>query len=158
MARCCGDWARLRVARNRAADAGECIESTAKTPAAANRYRRSPNRRTRSQHSRPKVQRSRAKQKVGGGLHLRLDGGGLALRRRRARSLLAPDRRLVDASSHDGGPRRRCPYHGTLAARTAPRSIAPFRSRYPIHERAEPELDDRTWRHVQPVALRQRLG
>ena len=47
---------------------------------------------------------------------------------------------------------------GDLAARTAERAAASFRSRQPVHERAVPAADGRARRPLQSVALGQRLG
>src|ERR1700733_1227283 len=79
------------------------------------------------------------------GLHLYLDGRGLALCRGRDRPLLAKSRRLVDEGRDDRPTRHRCARDGDLAARKARRSGASFKPRQPIYERAVPAADGRQW-------------
>ena len=110
------------------------------------------------QHPRPAVRCTGAEPQMGGGLHLRLDGRGLALRGGRARPLLAPHRRLVDECGDDGRARHRCARHGDLAARTTKGAAASLRPRQPVHERAVPTAAGRARGRLQPVALGQRLG
>lgn len=87
-----------------------------------------------------------------------LDGGGMALRGRRSRPLLAPDCGMVDGCCNDGRARHGCSDDGALAARTPERAAAPLRSRQPVYERAVSAADGRCRNRVQSVALGQCLG
>ena len=92
------------------------------------------------------------------GLHLYLDGGGLALCGRGDRSVLASCRGLVDERGDDGTARHRCAGDGDLAAGQARRAAASFGSRQPVHERAVPAADGRARRHLLNEPRGQCLG
>ena len=104
------------------------------------------------------VHRDRAESEMGGGLHLHLDERGLALRGRRARSLLPPRRRLVDAVRDDQPARDRRAAHGGLAPRAGRDRAPSLGSGQPVHQRSLPAPAAGPRRHLQHESLRQRLG
>jgi HTH-like domain len=81
----------------------------------------------RSQPSRSAIHRRATEPEVDRGLHIYLDGRGLALCCGGDRPLLAKSRRLVDESRDDCPTRHRCPRDGDLAAWKTRRSAASFR-------------------------------
>ena len=89
--------------------------------------------------------RREAEPQVGGRLHLHLDRQSMALCGCRARSLLAPHRRLVDERGHDRRACHRRAHDGGLAPATTARTAASLRSRQPVYERALPAADGRAW-------------
>ena len=88
------------------------------------------------QSARPRLRGLGSKPEMGGGLHLHLDRGGLALRCRRRRPVLPACRRLSDEGGDDGTARRRCPHHGDLAPRQAGQPAASQRPGQPIYHSA----------------------
>src|SRR6476646_848609 len=81
-------------------------------------------------------------------LHLCLDGRRLALCGCRHRSVLSTRGRLVDECRDDSAARHRCLGDGDLATRQARCTAASLGSRQPIHQRAIPEADGRSRRHL----------
>ena len=79
----------------------------------------------RRQHPRPPVHGRGAQPKVDSRLHLHLDRGRMAVRRRCHRSALAAARQLVNERHHDRPARHRRTHYGDLAAREAGRPAAP---------------------------------
>ena len=136
------------------------LKAQAKTAAAAKRYWRSPGRRN-WQPTFSTAQFMRCAAEPASGLPTSPTSG------RRKAGFTLP---LCSISSRAGSSAGRCGLQMTaelvadalmmaLWRRGRPRDLlASFRSRHAVHERAVPELDDGTGRHVQPVALRQRLG
>ena len=82
----------------------------------------------------------------------------LALRGGGRRSVLPARGRLVDERRHDGAAGHRCPDHGDLATGKARCAAASLGSWQPVHQRAVPAADGRSWRHLQHEPLGQRLG
>src|SRR5665213_1617295 len=74
-------------------------------------------------------------------LHLCVDGGGLALCRRRHRSVLPARGRLVDEHRNDSTARHRRSGDGNLATWQARRAAASLRSWQSIQQRAVPADD-----------------
>ena len=112
----------------------------------------------RSQPSRSAIHRRATEPEVDRGLHIYLDGRGLALCCGGDRPLLAKSRRRVDESRDDRPTRHRCPRDGDLAAWKTRRSAASFRPGQPIYEQAVPAADGRSWRRLFNELVRQRLG
>jgi hypothetical protein len=102
-----------------------------------------------------------AEPEVDRGLHLYLDGGRLALRRRSHRPIFAKGRRLVDEGRNARWACRRCIDDGDLASREAgkPDALLHHSDRgSPIYERAVPAPDGRQWRRLLDEPIRQCLG
>ncbi len=108
--------------------------------------------------ARPQLRGACAEPQMDRRLHLCVDGGRLALRCCRHRSVLTACSRLVDECGNDSAARYRCPGDGDLAAGQARRAVASLRPRQPIYQRAVPEADGRPRRHLLDEPLRQRLG
>jgi len=115
---------RKRVARLMRTD-GLCGVSQRRGPA---RPRRTIPEAPRPRSRQTRLPRDRTQSALGRRHHLRADGRGLPLSRRRARCLQSAHRGLVDArhATHDRGPR--CARHGGDAAARHP-GDSPFRSR-----------------------------
>ena len=87
-----------------------------------------------AQSAGPRLHGDRPESEVGGGLHVSLDSGRLALRRRRAGSILTPRCGLVDASVDDRATRDRCPVDGRLASWYPTARSRTLRSGESVHE------------------------
>src|SRR5665213_2577708 len=91
-------------------------------------------------------------------LHLCVDGGGLALCRRRHRSVLPARGRLVDEHRNDSTARHRRSGDGNLATWQARRAAASLRSWQSIQQRAVPAADGGSWCRLLDEPLGQCLG
>ena len=89
VARPAGCRDRVRAARDRASDASERAESASATTAFADRFGRPSGGGALGERARPPLRGTGAQPQMGGRLHLRLDGRGLAVRGSRARPVLA---------------------------------------------------------------------
>src|ERR1700722_16348136 len=87
-----------------------------------------------------------------------MDSGGLALCGCRRRPLLTPRGWLVDECRDDVPVRHRRSGDGDLATRQARCACSSLRSRQPIHQRAVPEADDGSRRHLLNEPFRKCLG
>ena len=126
----------MRSAPHRAADAGAGAARQAASAWAAQGRRHA--QRDRRQRAGSAVHGRCAKPKMGGRLHLHLDGRGLAVCGRGAGPVLQARCGLVDAEPHDLAPGSRCADDGRLAPREAAGAAASLRPGQPVHERALP--------------------
>lgn len=110
LARCAGGRVLLRAASGRTDHAGAWVASPATPSWAAEGCRRA-GRRV-GQSARPRLRGLGPEPEMGGGLHLHLDRGRLALRCRRRRPVLPACRRLGNEGGNDGPARHRCSHHG----------------------------------------------
>lgn len=116
----------LRPAQDRAADAGQrALGATAPSRPAEGRGRALADRG--AERARQAIHGRSAEPQMDRRLHIRVDSGGLAVRRRCDRPVLAKSRRLVDEGGDDGATRHRRSHDGDLEAWQAGRAAAPLR-------------------------------
>ncbi len=112
----------------------------------------------RRQHAGPQLRGPGSEQQMNRRLQLNLDSGGLALCGGGRGPVLPAGGRLIDERHDDRPACHRCPGDGDLAAGKAPCVAPSLRSQQPVHQRAVPAADGRSWRHLLDEPVGQLLG